>query len=80
MSGHSAESDAVRDVLDESLTLSLPLASWALPSCPNYAHVNPDWLRALVAEALRVREVVARVVPDTDGTAYVIPSGPSGAS
>lgn len=51
----------IRDALDDNLTPSLQNAHWAcdpLPSCPNYAHVNPDWLRALIAEALRVREAV----------------------
>lgn len=47
--------------LSDAITASLP-AEWAcdpLPSCPHYAHVNPDWLRTLIAEASAVRAALA---------------------
>jgi len=43
-------------VLDERVTASLGLADWAADGeVAGYARVNPDWLRAIVAEARAVR-------------------------
>jgi hypothetical protein len=66
VSTSDAAVERLRSALDEDVTKSLPLADWAcdpLSSCPYYAHVNPDWLRAVIAEARRVREVLAEWKP-----------------
>jgi hypothetical protein len=52
----------LRAAISAEITPSLDTAEWAcdpLPSCPQYAHVNPDWLRTLISEARNVRAALA---------------------
>lgn len=58
----------IEAALNDDLTLTLDIADWAcdpLPSNPNYASVNPDWLRAMIVEAKAVRAALAASRPDT---------------
>jgi hypothetical protein len=53
--------EALRAAINHDLSPSLPLAHWAsdpLPSCPNFAHVNADFLLELIAEAKAIRAVL----------------------
>jgi hypothetical protein len=53
--------EAVQAALEDRITGSLGTADWAIVDGRQYASVNPDWLRAIVAEARSVRAALAPV-------------------
>lgn len=66
----TAEKDAVLKALDDRVTASLGTADWGADTSIGYVLVNPDWLRAIVSEARRVRDVAT---PGWRGFASVNP-------